>query len=95
MTEKYRQGRLPAAPGAPGRLAGVAEAVVRLGSQWMKPLREALPAAISNEQIRLVVAFARRSDEAPAGVSLVRMGGTHQVHRDVRIHEDHVEGPAE
>jgi len=29
MTDKYRQGRLPAAPGAPGRLAGVAEAVVR------------------------------------------------------------------
>jgi methionyl-tRNA synthetase len=28
MAEKYRQGRLPAAPGAPGRLAGVAEEVV-------------------------------------------------------------------
>ena len=29
MTEKYRQGRLPTAPGGPGRLAGVAEGVVR------------------------------------------------------------------
>jgi methionyl-tRNA synthetase len=29
MTEKYRQGRLPPAPGAPGRLAGVAEEAVR------------------------------------------------------------------
>ncbi len=29
MTDRYRQGRLPATPGAPGRLAGVAEDVVR------------------------------------------------------------------
>jgi methionyl-tRNA synthetase len=29
MTDRYRQGRLPSAPGAPGRLAGVAEEVVR------------------------------------------------------------------
>ncbi len=29
MTDRYRQGRLPAAPGAPGRLAGVAVDVVR------------------------------------------------------------------
>jgi methionyl-tRNA synthetase len=29
MTDRYRQGRLPAAPGAPGRLAGVADDVVR------------------------------------------------------------------
>jgi uncharacterized protein YpbB len=36
------------------------EAVVRrLGSQWLKPLREALPANIGYEQIRLVVAFVR------------------------------------
>jgi ATP-dependent DNA helicase RecQ len=40
------------------------EAVHRLGSQWLKPLREALPAEISYEQIRLVVAFVRRA-EAP------------------------------
>jgi ATP-dependent DNA helicase RecQ len=37
------------------------EAVVRrLGSQWLKPLREALPADIGYDQIRLVVAFVRR-----------------------------------
>ena len=40
------------------------EAVHRLGSQWLKPLREALPAEITYEQIRLVVAFVRRA-EAP------------------------------
>lgn len=38
----------------------IEEAIGRLGSQWLKPLREALPAEISYEQIRLVVAFARR-----------------------------------
>jgi ATP-dependent DNA helicase RecQ len=37
----------------------IAEAVSRLGSQWLKPLREALPAEITYEQIRLVVACAR------------------------------------
>jgi ATP-dependent DNA helicase RecQ len=37
----------------------VEEAVRRLGSQWLKPLREALPAEITYEQIRLVVAWAR------------------------------------
>jgi ATP-dependent DNA helicase RecQ len=41
----------------------IEEAVRRLGSQWLKPLREALPAEITYEQIRLVVAFVRR-DEA-------------------------------
>ena len=37
----------------------VEEAVHRLGSQWLKPLREALPPDITYEQIRLVVAFVR------------------------------------
>jgi len=37
------------------------EAVHRLGSQWLKPLREALPPEITYEQIRLVVAFVRRA----------------------------------
>jgi ATP-dependent DNA helicase RecQ len=41
----------------------VIEATVRkLGAQWLKPLREALPANITNEQIRLVVAFVRSQD---------------------------------
>ena len=37
----------------------IEEAVERLGSQWLKPLREALPGDITYEQIRLVVAFVR------------------------------------
>jgi ATP-dependent DNA helicase RecQ len=41
----------------------IEEVVRRLGPQWLKPLREALPAEITYEQIRLVVAFVRR-DEA-------------------------------
>ncbi len=36
--------------------ARIEDAVRRLGSQWLKPLREALPAEITYEQIRLVVA---------------------------------------
>jgi hypothetical protein len=41
-----------------------------LGSQWLKPLREALPVEITYDQIRLVVAFvwrARRSDQKAKG----------------------------
>jgi ATP-dependent DNA helicase RecQ len=38
----------------------IEEAIGRLGSQWLKPLREALPVEITYDQIRLVVAFARR-----------------------------------
>ena len=49
----------------------IQEAVRRLGSQWLKPLREELPAEITYEQIRLVVAFVRRnaaaSPESEAG----------------------------
>ena len=37
----------------------IEEAIGRLGSQWLKPLREALPPEISYEQIRLVVADVR------------------------------------
>ena len=39
----------------------IADAVGRLGAQWLKPLREALPERIAYDQIRLVVAFTRRS----------------------------------
>jgi ATP-dependent DNA helicase RecQ len=38
----------------------IQEAIERLGSQWLKPLREALPADITYDQIRLAVAYARR-----------------------------------
>jgi ATP-dependent DNA helicase RecQ len=43
----------------------IEEAVSRLGSQWLKPLHEALP-DLSYEQIRLVVAKARRKAEEQA-----------------------------
>ncbi|HEY1240615.1 MAG TPA: RecQ family ATP-dependent DNA helicase [Bryobacteraceae bacterium] len=42
----------------------IAEAIGRLGSQWLKPLREALPPEITFEQIRLVVACVRHADDA-------------------------------
>jgi ATP-dependent DNA helicase RecQ len=43
----------------------IEEVVRRLGAQWLKPLREALPAEITFEQIRLVVAYVRSSAEGP------------------------------
>ncbi len=43
----------------------IEEVVRRLGAQWLKPLREALPAEITYEQIRLVVAYVRGAAEAP------------------------------
>ncbi|HTX33949.1 MAG TPA: RecQ family ATP-dependent DNA helicase [Bryobacteraceae bacterium] len=47
--------------------ARILEAIAAHGSQWLKPLREALPAEITYEQIRLVVAFARKeSSEDPS-----------------------------
>lgn len=39
----------------------IEEACGRLGAQWLKPLKEALPAEITLEEIRLVVAMLRRS----------------------------------
>ncbi len=39
----------------------ISAAIGRLGSQWLKPLREALPPDITYEQIRLVVASVRRT----------------------------------
>ena len=38
----------------------IAEAISRLGSQWLKPLKDALPERITYDQIRLGVAWARR-----------------------------------
>ena len=46
------------------------EAIERLGSQWLKPLREALPEEISYDQIRLVVAYVSQKDG-----SLIRQHG--------------------
>jgi UTP--glucose-1-phosphate uridylyltransferase len=45
---------------APGQLAQIEQAVRSVGAQWLKPLRAALPASISYEDIRLVVAKVRR-----------------------------------
>jgi len=44
--------------------ARILVAVAAHGSQWLKPLREALPAEITYEQIRLAVAFARKEQGA-------------------------------
>ena len=40
----------------------IEEVVRRLGAQWLKPLRDALPPEITFEQIRLVVAYCRCSE---------------------------------
>jgi ATP-dependent DNA helicase RecQ len=45
---------------APDRQTQIEEACGRLGTQWLKPLKEALPADISFEDVRLVVARLRR-----------------------------------
>ena len=50
----------------------IEEAVRRLGAQWLKPLREALPAEITYEQIKLVVAHVRASGPAIAKITLER-----------------------
>lgn len=42
----------------------IAEAIGRLGSQWLKPLRDALPERITYDQIRLGVAWARRPKDS-------------------------------
>jgi len=37
----------------------IEEVVRRLGPEWLKPLKEALPPEITFEQLRLVVAYVR------------------------------------
>ena len=52
-----------------GRVLQIEMACARLGTQWLKPLKEALPADIPMEEIRLVVAKLRRkqaTESAPA-----------------------------
>jgi len=41
----------------------IEEAIGRLGSERLKPLKEALPPDITCDQVRLVVAWARRRQE--------------------------------
>jgi len=43
--------------------------VRRVGAQWLKPLREALPAEITYDQIRLVVAYVRFEDTDPGAAA--------------------------
>jgi hypothetical protein len=45
--------------------AKIEEACARLGLQWLKPLKEALPPEITFEEIRLVVADLRRLKFVP------------------------------
>ncbi len=42
----------------------IREACGRVGMEWFKPIKEALPAEISYDQIRLVVAYLRRQQKA-------------------------------
>ncbi len=51
---------------AAGRLPEIEEAVRRIGPQWLKPLRAALPEPISYDEIRLLVAKERRETAARA-----------------------------
>jgi ATP-dependent DNA helicase RecQ len=48
------------------KLASIEEACARLGIQWLKPLKEALPLDITFEEIRLVVARLRREQQKTA-----------------------------
>jgi ATP-dependent DNA helicase RecQ len=47
----------------PGRLIQIEMTCERLGTQWLKPLKEALPADITFDEIRLVVAKLRRKQK--------------------------------
>jgi ATP-dependent DNA helicase RecQ len=68
VADLVEKGRLPFNPGWVDRdnRAQIEEACRRLGLQWLKPLREALPAGIAFEEIRLVVAKLRREKQAEA-----------------------------
>jgi ATP-dependent DNA helicase RecQ len=62
VADLVEKGRLQFAPEwvAQEKRAQIEEACARLGLQWLKPLKEALPAEITFEEIRLVVADLRR-----------------------------------
>jgi ATP-dependent DNA helicase RecQ len=61
VADLVEKGRLPYRVEWVGEAAHrrIEEAIGRLGSQWLKPLREALPPEITYDDIRLVVAWAR------------------------------------
>jgi len=41
----------------------IAEVVQRVGSNFLRPVKDALPAEVTYEQIRLVIAACRRGEE--------------------------------
>jgi ATP-dependent DNA helicase RecQ len=49
-----------------GKRASIEEACSRLGTEWLKPLKEALPPEITYEDIRLVAARMRREQQKTA-----------------------------
>ena len=70
VADLVEKGRLPYRRDWVGDAAHeqIEEAIHRLGSQWLKPLRDALPPEITHEQIRLVVAYVRSLTAAPPGL---------------------------
>jgi ATP-dependent DNA helicase RecQ len=52
---------------APARRAQIEEVCGRLGTQWLKPIKAALPEEFTFEEIRLVVAKLRREAALKAG----------------------------
>jgi hypothetical protein len=52
------------------RTAIIEAACAQLGLEWLKPLKEALPPEITFEEIRLVVARLRRSNEVSGSASV-------------------------
>jgi ATP-dependent DNA helicase RecQ len=49
-----------------GKRANIEEACARLGMEWLKPIKEALPPEITYEEIRLVTARLRREQQRTA-----------------------------
>lgn len=50
---------------APEKQAQIEDAAARLGSEWLKPLKDALPQEITYEEIKLVLARLNMTTQAP------------------------------
>jgi len=68
VADLVEKGQLEFQPGwvEESRRLMIEEACARLGLQWLKPLKEALPAEITHDEIRLVVARLRREQGSAA-----------------------------